>query len=430
MKWLHKSGFARTSGIYFAGSVVNGLAFLAFVPIFTRYLSPADYGIVATATVLTNFFVIAQGFNAYGLVARTFFDKDSRRLKLLVSTACLSGLGMTLLMLLLVGWGADWISRWTEFPSAWLPVIVAIGFCTVIQSNYQALLQARQEPWRFVLNQTSGTALALGLSVWLVVGLGWNWQGRLLGMLLGAAGVCAVCLFGLAIRLGLLRFIWSSAAMGELLRFGVPLIPHVLGGWVMTMSARLYLNNMASVADTGLFSLAFNLVTPLSMLIGALNNTYYPWLFGKLSNPASTDPVRLCRGLMIAAGVLLSSGLAFGFLAVQALPYIAGTEFQAAGPYVFWLSLTAAFSGVYFIFGNFVVYSKRTSLMTWRADFLGGLVVLSLCPVLILWIGPIGAAVANCLGYVVTTVGCITAARIAHPMPWKQAIISLWMNKK
>lgn len=425
MKLNKGSAFLQTSGVYFAGSMVNGLAFLAFVPVFTRYLSPADYGIVATATVLANFFAIAQGFKVYGLFARTFFDGDTQRLKLLVSTACWFAMGMTLLVLLLVGLGGSVIARWTEFPSAWLPVVVALGFCTVIQSNYQALLQARREPWRYVLNLTSGTALALGLSLWLVVGLGWNWQGRLLGMLLGAAGVCAVCLFGLAIRLGLLRFIWSSAAMGEVLRFGVPLIPHVLGGWVMTMSARLYLNNMASVADTGLFSLAFNLVTPLIMLIGALNNTYYPWLFGKLSAPDLTDPVRLCRGLLIAAGFLLSGGLAFGVLAVQALPYIAGPEFQAAASYVFWLSLAAAFSGVYFIFGNFVVYSKRTSLMTWRADFFGGLVVLSLCPVLILWIGPVGAAVANCLGYFASTIGCITAARIAHPMPWSEAFLSL-----
>ena len=430
MKWLRKSGFARTSGVYFAGSVVNGLAFLAFVPIFTRYLSPADYGIVATATVLTNFFVIAQGFNAYGLLARTFFDKDPRRLKLLVSTACWSALAMTLLMLLLVGLGGDWITRWSEFPSAWLPAIVALGFFTVIQSNYQAMLQARQEPWRYVLNQTSGTALALGLSLWLVVGMGWNWQGRLFGMLLGAAAVCAVCLFGLGIRLGLLRVIWSSAAMGELLRFGIPLIPHVLGGWVITSSARLDWNNLASVADTGLFSLAFNLTSPLIMFVGALNNTYYPWLFGKLSNSDSTDPLRLCRGLIIAAGALLVGGILFGVLAVHALPYIAGPEFQGAGPYVFWLSMTAAVSGVYFIFGNFVVYSKRTSLLTWRADFLGGLAVLILCPLLILWIGPIGAAVSNFLGYVVTTIGCITVARIAHPMPWGQALASIFIRRK
>ena len=430
LKRLQSVGFLKTSGVYFAGSVVNGFAFLAFVPVFTRYLSPADYGIVATATVLTSFCVVLQGFNAFGLIARTYFDHDPHQLVRLVSTACWTALAMSLLVFLVLAWGGSWVARWTDFPANWLPVIVALGFLTVVQTNYQSLLQARKEPWRYVLNQTTGTVLAIGLSLWLVVGLGWNWQGRLLGMLLGAAAIGAICFFGLGIRLKLLRFTWSSAAMGQLLRFGIPLIPHVLGGWVMTMSARLYLNNMASIADTGLFSLAFNLAAPLTMMVGALNNTYYPWLFGKLSDPSSMDAVRLCRGLLIAAGLLLTSGVIFGLLAVQALPYIAGPEFQSAGPYVFWLCLTAAVSGVYFIFGNFVVYSKKTWLMTWRADFLGGLALLVLCPLLILWIGPVGAAVASFLGYVVTTAGCIIAARKAHPMPWGEALLSLIGRKR
>lgn len=431
MKLPKVPAFLRTSGVYFGGSVFNGLVALAFVPVFTRYLNPTDYGIVATGTVLTNFLVIIQGICAYGLIARTHFDRDPQRLVRLVSTACWTAVGMSLLMWALLGLGgAYWLARWTEFPARWLPAIVALGFFAAIQSNYQALLQARKEPWRYVTNLTAGTALAFGMSLWLVVGLGWDWRGRVVGLLLGGAGVCALCLFGLTIRLKLLRFTFSAAAMRELLRFGIPLIPHVLGGWVMTMSARLYLNNMASVADTGLFSLAFNLVIPLTMLVGALNNTYYPWLFGKLSNPASLDSLQLCRGLLIAAGTIILCGAGFGLAAVQALPYIAGPKFQGAGPYVFWLSLTAAVSGVYFIFGNFVVYSKRTTLMTWRADFLGGLVVLAICPLFIKWIGPVGAAVANCLGYVATTIGCITAARIAHPMPWGEALLSLIGRRK
>ena len=83
-----------------------------------------------------------------------------------------------------------------------------------------------------------------------------------------------------------------------------------------------------------------------------------------------------------------------------------------------------AFSGVYYIFGNIVIYSKRTALMSWRGDFFGGLVVLVSCPILIHAVGPVGAAVANFLGYVATTIGCITAARIAHPLPWEKALKS------
>lgn len=422
---FQKSTFLGNTGIYFLGSIAGGLLPLALVPVFTRFLSPEDYGLVATSTVLMNIFVIAQGLNAYGLIARCHFSEDFASQRSLVSTSTWLAFLMTgVLALLLATVAGRWVGRWSEFPVAWMPAVLALGLFTVLQANYQTLLQTRKEPWRFVGNQLLGTALNLGLSVWLVAGMGWDWRGRMWGLLLGGAVVAGVCLWGLAGRLGLLRLEFSLQSLRALAHFGIPLIPHVLGGWVMTMSARLYLNNMASVADTGLFSLAFNLTAPLSMVIGALNKTYYPWLFEKLSKPEDLDAVALCRMLLLAAVVILLAGAAFGVAAVLALPLVAGPKFHDAAPHVFWLSLTMAFSGVYFLFGNFVIYSKRTSLMAWRADFLGGLVVLVSCPLLIHAIGPVGAAVSNCLGYAATTLGCITAARIAYPMPWKKALLS------
>ena len=418
--------FLKDSGIYFLGGIANGLLPLLLVPVFTRYLTPQDYGLVATATVLQSIFVVIQGLNAYGLIARSHFDEDETKLAKLVSTSIWLNLlvSAVFIILILLGLGFP-ISRWTEFPASWLPAVVIWGFFTVIQTNYQTLLQSRKEPWRFVANQSLGNILNLGLSVWLVVAIGMDWTGRMWALLVSAGLLSAICLWGFSRRLGLLRFCFSSESVKELARFGIPLIPHVLGGWVMTMSARLYLNNMASVSDTGLFSLAFNLTAPLSMIIGALHKTYYPWLFGLLSKPGSFDPVRLCRGLLLAAFLLIFAGAAFGWLAAIALPFVVGPKFFDAAPYIFWLSLTVGISGVYFIFGSFVVYSKRTALMTWRADFLGGLVVLISCPLLIQAIGPVGAAFSNCLGYVATTIGCITAARIAHPMPWEKALLSL-----
>ena len=419
--------FLGNAGIYFFGSFANGLLPLALVPVFTRFLSPKDYGIVATSTVLMNIFVIAQGLSAYGLIAREHFDDDPGRQRRLVSTSTWLAIAVSIVLWAVFAAGlGPLIGHWSEFPADWLPGLLVLGLFTVLQTTYQTLLQARKEPWRFVGNQTLGSVLNLGLSVWLVAGLGWDWRGRMWGLLLGGAGVTILCLWGLCGRLKLLRFEFSLKSLRELAHFGVPLIPHVLGGWVMTMSARLYLNNMASLADTGLFSLAFNLTTPLNMVIGALNKTYFPWLFEKLSKPDEFEAVALCRHLLLASAGLLLAGAAFGLVAASALPFIVGPKFHGAAPYVFWLSLTMAVSGVYFIFGNIVIFSKRTALMAWRADFLGGIVVLISCPLLIQAIGPVGAAVSNCLGFVATTIGCITAARIAHPLPWGKALKSLW----
>lgn len=418
------SSFFKGSFIYLSGSVLNSALPLLLLPVLTRYLTPTDFGFVATATVLTQILSVFIGLNAYGLVARSHFDDDPDNLRNLLSTGMGLSAAATAAALLLVMLFGQPIARLTEFPAAWLPAVVLIALATVVQTNYLSLIQVRGEPLRYITIQTIGGVLNLGLSVWLVVGLRMDWQGRIWALIAAQGLIAVICLRGLIFRLGLLRPLFRPASYRQLMAFGLPLIPHAIGGWVMTMAARLYLNNMATVADTGLYSVAYNLTSPLALLLGAANNAYTPALFQHLSSREGYDKVRLCR-------ILIVVGLSLPLLAVLCaaavrwvLPWIVNERFFGAADFVLWMALTYALQGIYFIFGNFVVYSKKTSLMAWRADFAGGVVMLIACPLLIRLNGPLGAAQAACLAFAASTLGCISAAQKAFPMPWRQALLS------
>lgn len=419
------SPFFKGSFIYLLGSILNSVLPLVLMPVLTRHLSPTDYGIVATATVITQILVVFIGVNAYGLLARCHFDDDAANLRNLLSTAmvvsgCVAGVLLVLSLFL-----GGVIEHFTEFPAAWLGSVLFIAVGTVIQNNYLSLLQARSEPLRFISIQSVSSVLNLGISVWLVVQWHMNWQGRMWALVAAQGVIALICLHGLMFRLRLLRPRFLRDSYRQLMAFGGPLIPHVIGGWVMTMAARLYLNNIASVADTGLYSVAFNLTSPLIMVVGSANNAYVPTLFQQLSSKEDWDKVRLCRILLLVSICLPLFALLCALAVRWVLPLIVGERFFGAADYVAWMALTCAVQGIYFIFGNFVVYSKRTSLMTWRADFLGGIVLLIACPLLIRWNGPIGAAQATCLAFIASAIGCITAAQKAHPMPWGPALASL-----
>ena len=421
---VFQSPFFRGSFTYLSGSVLNSALPLLVVPVLTRYLSPSDYGFVATASVLTQILVVFIGLNAYGLVARSHFDDDSAGLRKLVSTCVLLSLAMTALLLALSFLLGGPVARLTQFPAAWLPGVILIALATVFQGVYLGLVQARSEPLRYILIQTIGGVLNLGLSLLLVVQFSMDWRGRMWAQILSLAAVALFCLHGLIFRLGLLRPTFHRSASRQLMAFGVPLIPHVIGGWVMTMAARLFLNNMASVSDTGLYGLAFNLTSPLALLLGAAHNAYIPVLYQYLSGKDGCDKVRLCRILLSVTAALPILAFACAVAVRWVLPWIVGPRFYGAAGFVAWMTLTYAVQGIYFIFGTFVVYSKRTSLMTWRADFLGGAVLLIACPLLIRLNGPLGAAQAVCLAFAASTLGCITAAQQACPMPWGQALRS------
>lgn len=422
-----RSSFFKGSFIYLSGSVLNAALPLATLPILTKggYLTEVDYGVMSTGTVLTQILVIIMSLNAYGLFARVHFDDQPEEMRALVSTGTALSLlvaGVFLGLVLLLGGP---LAHFATFPQAWLPAILLIALGIVIQGNYQALLQVRNEPFRYIALQTLGGVLNVGLSLWLVISWHMDWRGRMWALLISQAALALVCLWGLTSRLRLLHCTFTRSAYRQIVNFGLPLIPHVLGGWVMTMVARLYLNRLTGdVAETGLYGIAFNLTSPLMMIIGAANSAYIPTIYQHLSRKDDWDRVRLCRVLLLACLALPLLALVCAAGVRWVLPLLVGPRFYGAASYVTWMALTAAVQGIYFIFGNFVVYSKKTSLMTWRADFLGGVVLVIACPLLIRWNGPIGAAQATCLAVAASTIGCITAARKAYPMPWRQALLT------
>jgi O-antigen/teichoic acid export membrane protein len=413
--------FWKESLVYLGGNLVNAALPVALMPILTRYLSPTDYGIVATSAVLVQFLSVAMSLNSSGLIVSSQFEENRETQRKLVSTNLLLAFALaTLLGLWALGAG-DLVERATEFPAAWSPAVVLLALTSVIQATYLCLLQARKETTRYVSLQVLSTGLNLGLSLALVAALRMNWQGRILAMLAAGMVIAGICLHGLVSRLKVLGLTFGRDSLKALVTFGMPLIPHFLGGWVMTMAPRLFLNKLATVADTGLYSVAFNLASPIAMIAGAANQAYMPALFERLSRPESLDKFRLSRVLLLGAAGLLAMAVVYGLTIRLLLPHLVGPRFYASTNYVLWLSLAFAVQGVYFIFANFVVYARRTSLLAWRADFLAGLSAPVLLPLLIRHNGPIGAAQVTFIAFTISCLGGFTASRKAFSMPWAQA---------
>ena len=417
--------FFKSSFIYLVGNIANAIIPFSLLPVLTRYLSPADYGVVGTSLVLIQMLTLFIGFNASGLIARGQFDNDFRAHQKLMSTMIILSSILSIFFIILLTMTKRLVGNVTKFPSEWVAITVIIAFFGVIHSFYLILLQVRKEPKIFITIQILLTSLNLGIALLLVVCFGMNWQGRMLATIISGGIVATICLYGLAIRFKLLRMVFDTRSLKSLLSFGIPLIPHTIGGWVMMMVPRLYLNNMATIADTGLFSVGYNVASPIALVVGAANQAYMPELFSKLSNSESLKKLRLARILLLAAVFLMISAFVYGIFLRWFLPFIVGYQFYNAASYILWFALSFAMHGVYFIFANFVVYSKKTSLIAWRADFLGGITIIILCPLMIKLIGPIGASIAMFLSFTISTIGCFTASRKAYPMPWRKATFSL-----
>jgi O-antigen/teichoic acid export membrane protein len=405
-----------SAGIYLATTIVNAAVPFALMPILTRHLSPAEYGIVAMFQVLIGFVGPFLGLNVHGAVHRRYYDKDpvvlpvytGNVLLILLATATVAGVAMAAL--------AGWIEALTSFPRAWLWAVVLTALAKFVVNLRLVVWQAEVKPAAYGAFQITQTILNLGLSVWLVVGLNMGWQGRILGITV-SFGVFAVLGLLLLLGSGKVRWQFNRDYITNALRFGVPLIPHTFAVYLIAAVDQVFVTRMAGLSETGLYLVAVQVTSAIGLTVVAANNAITPWMFGLLKR--GREEHEQVVGLIVVFIPFLILGTAvFALVAPYGLQIYVGEEFARASKFVVWLALGQAFNGGYVVVGNLVMYAERNGLLS-GVTAVSAILNLVLNYPLILHYGAHGAAIATGLSFASKFILTFWLATHVTDMPWR-----------
>jgi O-antigen/teichoic acid export membrane protein len=418
---LLRSGLLRQAGIYTASRGINAAVPLLVLPILTRYLDPTDYGVATMFAILAAILTPLVGVNTPGAMGVAYFKRDREELSVYIGNCFLVFLASLAAVAALLFAFAGPVSRWTEFPAAFLWVVVLFAAGQFVVRVVLTLWQVQQRAARYAVFLNSQTVLNVGLTVLLVVCAGWKWEGRVGAQLLTMlvfAGVGYVLLR----RRGWIRFRFRASDVREALRFGVPLIPHELGALVITQTDRLFITNMISLAQAGIYTVGLQIAAVVELLASSFNQAYSPWLFRKLQEGREEDKRRIVRWTYAYFAGILTLPFLLSAAASWFLPLLVGRDFVGAGVFIFWIALGFAFSGMYYMVANYIFFAERTSAL---AAVTAATAVLN---VVLNWVlisrnGAVGAAQASAASFFTSFVlTWIVSARV-YPMPWGE-----WRN--
>lgn len=421
--WVERikhSRLRRTAGVYTLANIMDAIVPFTLLPVLTRYLDPVEYGIVAMYQVLVGLVGPFVGLSVHGAVLRRFYDRDRSDLDEYVGNCVLVlAASTTAVGLLLVAFGNP-VSRLAAFPREWLWAVLASSIGVFVGYIRLAIWQAQGRAKRYGGFQVSRTLVNFAMSIGLVVGLGLGWEGRVLGQVAahGATGLAALALLR---RDGFLTFNPRLDHAINALRFGVPLIPHALAGYLITAADRFFLTQMSGLALTGLYLVGVQLAKGLTLVFQAVNQAYTPWLFGRLRDGDSGHRLPLVRATYGFFGLALTAAAAVWLVADPVVALLAGPDFRAAAPFVGWLALGAAFNGMYMILSGYIFYEERTGLLAFSTGA-AGVLNLILNYVLISRYGAIGAAYATAASFFAKFVLTWWLAHRVHPMPWLEGL--------
>jgi O-antigen/teichoic acid export membrane protein len=271
---------ATTGAAYTAASIVSKVIAVALLPLYTRYLSPEDYGAaeVLFAAVVTASIVVR--FGLIEAILRFYYKDDEDPAKVVAGSFAglfwLSTLG-ALMLLPFAAPLSEALLPEAEKLGGSAPDLVRIaigGLWVLTMWEFMLTLFRLEERARAYFVTTILNVLAsIALTVILVVGLEEGARGLLLGSYAtGAAFVLGLIVWQwrrLSLRLdrGLLR---------RLFRFGAPTMPAEASLYLLNFVDRLIIVRSLGLAEAGLYSLAVKFAQAVNVLVRGFQLAWPP----------------------------------------------------------------------------------------------------------------------------------------------------------
>jgi O-antigen/teichoic acid export membrane protein len=416
------------SAIYALGLLLlRGMSFL-LIPLYTRYLDRAEYGIVAVAASVTAVLAVLGPLSLHGALARLYFDAtsgaDRKRVAgaLWVATILAAGLLTLLLDRLGEQWSAVLLPDVPFRP--YIRLAIWTAFLTTFGLIPLNLLQIEERPGLYVKVTVAGALVTTLCIIWLVVARRMGAYGYLLGTLIGSA-LLAIPYALLAARMATLRLRWDVTRAA--LVYSLPLVPHALAGWVLELSDRALLQRFVPLGELGLYSLGYQLASLLTMAATAINFAWTPYMYGVVRDRPDTAAAELGRMTTYYVAVLCALALGVALLGGDILRILTEPPYHSAYRVVPLVALGLLFSGLYLVPANLLFLRSKTGLIpfvTIAAGIVNVALLLSLAPRL----GIMAGAWATAAGYGVMLLLVWIAARSAFRLRYEYGRLGLLLG--
>ena len=390
----------KHSTIYGMGGVLTRFLGFILLPMYTRYLTPTDYGILSllftTGSVAD--ILVRLGFGPAIFREVIYRESDERQVE---STALYFLIGESAIFLAIFLPFSPLLSRLifgTPAYALWLSLILASSLLGIVDAIAMAKLRIRQRSSLYAILSVVMFLIGTLLNIYFVAILRWGVRGLVICSLVQAAISAAI---SLALLVSDLKPTFSMSILRRLLSFGIPLVPNGLSRLIMTYADRYFLLHYSSAAEVGLYSLGYNIAMVLNLIVNAVQTAWPAQMFGIAKKPKPEK--QLSRILTYYLVVLGFIGLGFSVLAHEVLMIMTTPRFHRAGVVVPLIVLSYVLSGIMYMTNSGLETRNKMRYLT-PIIVASAALNLGLNYLLIPAWGMMGAASATFISYLFLTV--------------------------
>ena len=355
---------ASNSMIYGLGNILSKLSAVFLIPIYTRYLSMGEVGIIALLEMAELFIVTIVPLGLINAVWRYFPESDKKEKVRILSSAFwgINGIGVIVFLILLSL--REQIASHLQF-GADGPMFILILLC-----NSFFFIGGQFILWMFQYEQKPIKYLAISLFQFLGV--------LILNIIFivfldkGIVGVLysKFIIFFILYLISGSFILWRAAVMPsftlliKLMKYSLPLVFASFITPILTLSDRYFLNLFVSLEEIGVYSIAYKFGMLINMLLVVpLKRTLTPLIY---QSGIGQDAQKIYKDAMFYYALVGCFFLfAMNVFAPSLLQYFATNDYASGAAIIPWIALAYFINGFRSFFRSSLALKNKTIILGW-----------------------------------------------------------------
>ncbi|MFT5249096.1 MAG: O-antigen/teichoic acid export membrane protein, partial [bacterium] len=352
----------KNTFVYTLGGLLNPLLGFLLLPLYTRYLNPNEYGIIAAIYSLIILFKVFYSFSLERSLMRLYWDyKTDYQRRLFLSTVSFATIGIAFLMSGISALFFKPIQQiFPEIPAHPFYIIALIMVNEQIIFNIiQNVYRIKEKANSFVLLTASHFLLKTILIILFVAiyeeGISGYFYAELITSLLFLLIYIPLFKSFFVIKFNKVMFFGAF-------RFSFPYLPGLTGSWIIGQSAIVFITATFSLAEAGIYAISTKIASILQIFDSSFKNAYLPHYF-KIASTKSMEEaiIELKKFNNSYIQALFFIGFSIAFLSKEIVEVLLNSKYERVYLFIPLLTISmilSAFSGT--IFGAAIQQSKKT----------------------------------------------------------------------
>ena len=414
------------NSLILSDGITKALSFL-ILPFVSFYLIPEQLGIAANFDVLQSILMLLAGQAIVNALPYFYYDRSREEIGLLVSNLLFIIIVVNLCFLIIILLIYGLIDEYLHI-GLFLQLLTLISvIANLLLSINLILYRLEEKPFVFLKLQLLQSLIYVFLLILLVVCLRKEALGKIYSAVFSCSIVCLLHIY-LLYKRGYLIWKIDRNSIGELLRFGIPLLPHSLSFWIKSGMDKILLTTFCGLSVNGLYSMAMSFGAIYSIFKVAFDNAYIPYLQKRISKMTfdnqKAEKKQLVRISYIISSVFFLLFFVVMFICWILIQYVLSDLYRDSFQFIPWILFSLTIYSFYSLVVQYPYTAKKT-LGLGIITFSGSIIQLLLTFVLVRMLGADGIKYSLVIGALVTMFSVWWYSNRVYPLPW----FSFWKHR-